>query len=623
MNTCWSVLSCHGSTLAARADGTIVNMLPVHMGWHDHRVHLYRPRPDSSIGLLFSQSLPSDVPLGLNPQPRIGGILPVRVTEADGAGRVSIYSPENGLFLTFAPPAGPDGGGIAFGAAKVQDWEVFTVRPEPFVSFAKCYPYVASLLADALTAEDLSAGLGEAIAKIEDPRVGRNFLNVMGMFLSDRQYDVLARMVIDDNGKRARALQRIYEDDIAAQYAIPEVLAFLTGVEDDKAKHLHATPGAHKIIGPEYDPLDGEELFSRYRTFPARLNVHLRERVVPRHRACVIACARNEGLYLLEWVAHHLAVGFDRIFVYSNDNTDGSDALLDALHRHGAITWVQSRMGEGVRAQAKAYAHALRVSADTLDYEWTLPIDLDEFFLPHLRFGTVGAFLDWHETRPVDAIGINWRMVGSNGQARWRDDLMFHRFPRGRVAIDQHMKTLFRTRKFIHSYPHDPIAPWGVPFEFRNASGEQHRYDASVSKGISLNPSDDAAEILHFFFKSNEELLWKSARNRGDDPRVEALTLQGLREWIINAFNHEDSHAAKDLNLGEYAQRLDAERDRLLSQPDIRAAWDTVMAIFNQQIGPLIERAKIHPVMTCMGDEGRQFMAPFGDADVGPPQPLP
>ena len=37
---------------------------------------------------------------------------------------------------------------------------------------------------------------------------------------------------------------------------------------------------------------------------------------------------RDEGLVILEWVAHYRALGFDTIVVYTNDNTDGSDDLL-------------------------------------------------------------------------------------------------------------------------------------------------------------------------------------------------------------------------------------------------------------------------------------------------------
>ena len=40
-----------------------------------------------------------------------------------------------------------------------------------------------------------------------------------------------------------------------------------------------------------------------------------------RHRMTHLAilCVRNEAAFLLEWLAHHRAVGFDHFLVFSND----------------------------------------------------------------------------------------------------------------------------------------------------------------------------------------------------------------------------------------------------------------------------------------------------------------
>ncbi|GMA79670.1 hypothetical protein GCM10025880_60870 [Methylorubrum aminovorans] len=45
----------------------------------------------------------------------------------------------------------------------------------------------------------------------------------------------------------------------------------------------------------------------------------------------LVAIARNEGTYLVEWLAHHLAIGFDRIVVYDNESQDDTRALFKAL----------------------------------------------------------------------------------------------------------------------------------------------------------------------------------------------------------------------------------------------------------------------------------------------------
>ena len=55
-----------------------------------------------------------------------------------------------------------------------------------------------------------------------------------------------------------------------------------------------------------------------------------------RSRKVIVACMRNEALFTVEWVAHHLAVGFDKIVIFTNDCDDGTDLLLSALQRGGA-----------------------------------------------------------------------------------------------------------------------------------------------------------------------------------------------------------------------------------------------------------------------------------------------
>ena len=52
-------------------------------------------------------------------------------------------------------------------------------------------------------------------------------------------------------------------------------------------------------------------------------------------RFLAILCVRNEAAFLMEWLAHHRAVGFTDFLVFSNDCQDGTDAMLDRLAEMG------------------------------------------------------------------------------------------------------------------------------------------------------------------------------------------------------------------------------------------------------------------------------------------------
>ena len=48
-------------------------------------------------------------------------------------------------------------------------------------------------------------------------------------------------------------------------------------------------------------------------------------------RATALRGVKNEGAFLVEWLAHHRACGFSDFLVYSNDCSDGTDLMLDRL----------------------------------------------------------------------------------------------------------------------------------------------------------------------------------------------------------------------------------------------------------------------------------------------------
>ena len=91
-----------------------------------------------------------------------------------------------------------------------------------------------------------------------------------------------------------------------------------------------------------------------------------------------ILTVRNEGAFLLEWLAHHRAIGFTDFLVFSNDCDDGTDAMLDRLASLGWLAHVPNPgphpKGPQWQALKAAEAHPLVTGAD-----WLMHIDVDEF----------------------------------------------------------------------------------------------------------------------------------------------------------------------------------------------------------------------------------------------------
>jgi hypothetical protein len=116
------------------------------------------------------------------------------------------------------------------------------------------------------------------------------------------------------------------------------------------------------------------------------LNRLAMDRIEPKRRAAVVGTMRDDGIYIMEFVAHYRALGFEHLFIYTNDNADSSLELLDLLARHGVITVLESEVTGQVPPEAKAFGYALHLLEELRDYEWALFVDSDELLVPAPRY---------------------------------------------------------------------------------------------------------------------------------------------------------------------------------------------------------------------------------------------
>ncbi len=164
-------------------------------------------------------------------------------------------------------------------------------------------------------------------------------------------------------------------------------------------------------------------------------------------RALAILTVRNEAAFLLEWLAHHKACGFTDFLVFSNDCTDGTDAMLDRLAEMGELTHVRNDgphdEGPQWAALKAADKHPLKKAAD-----WVLFLDVDEFVNIHVGDRTLPALLA--ALPQATAIPLTWRFFGNAGVIGFEDKPITRQFTRAapkvlhwpwRAAM---FKTLFR-----------------------------------------------------------------------------------------------------------------------------------------------------------------------------------
>lgn len=316
------------------------------------------------------------------------------------------------------------------------------------------------------------------------------------------------------------------------------------------------------------------------------LNYFIRQAIKPTKQFCVVATAKNEGVYLLEWISYYLSLGAEAIFIYSNDNADASTELLKILAKYKIIHFIENNLEVGTSAQEKAYSHALTVSSEILDFKWSLFVDIDEFLVFNNDiFNSFSDFLDWHDHQSVDAIGINWVMNSGEINGDWFTQPITQRLKRFNNKIDRHIKTIFKPHFFHSSQPHFPRSHNRIKPVFRSPNGSFHTYKTSplpsnTDTALADHPQGDHALILHFFNKTVSEYIWKFSRNRGDHFSFveEGMFGNGTLQFLERFMNSIDDK--NFINSEEYIKapfNYLTIADQLLSIPEVKNAHKLIV----------------------------------------------
>ncbi len=177
-------------------------------------------------------------------------------------------------------------------------------------------------------------------------------------------------------------------------------------------------------------------------TTPARIG--LKKHESPHGRVTAVSMMKDEAPYLIEWFAHHLAVGFTDILVYTNDCTDGTDDMLIRLEELGLGHHRRNVIPEGVKPQPSAIKHAQDEPVVQAS-DWVLVFDADEFLCINYGDGKIDSMIS--AAGEANGIVITWRIFGSGGVQDW-----------SRAPV---------TEQYLHAAPPLWNKGWGVKTLFK------------------------------------------------------------------------------------------------------------------------------------------------------------
>lgn len=278
-----------------------------------------------------------------------------------------------------------------------------------------------------------------------------------------------------------------------------------------------------------------------------------------------LSMARNEGPFLLEWVCWYRMLGFD-ITVMTNDCTDRSPALLDALQSHGWLRHIRHQPEPGQPPKQSGY-RVLQNDAEFLSSDWALVCDIDEFLVPN-EADTIQELLSEFPEQTA-GIAFPWRVFGNGGWEKYHYGQVHQQFRR--AAPPHHpsarwFKSMIRNpRRYARMDDHAPAEPftgWGASdLVWRDAAGDRLP-EFNMPENHPIRLTEDVckaplARLHHYMIRSLETFDYRrgtpcasAGNDRYTEDYLTRFNLNGQR--CLTAYRFEDRfkpilHAAKAL----------------------------------------------------------------------------
>jgi len=308
-------------------------------------------------------------------------------------------------------------------------------------------------------------------------------------------------------------------------------------------------------------------------------------------RTVIVTTMKNEGPFILDWIAYHRAIGIDGFLIYSNDCSDGTDTLLDLLQARGLVQHRDNPFrGTGLKPQHAAL-QAAEAEPLVQGAAWLICMDVDEYINVRTGDGTLAALFD--AMGGANMISMTWRLFGNADLHAFHDEPVIAQFTRCAPEMTRKphqawgFKTLFRPlglfRKLGVHRPKGLNPQLWDQIDWVNGSGrpiprEMYR---NAWRSTVDTVGYDLVQLNHYAVRSAESFLVK--RDRGRVNHVDRD--QGRAYWF--RMNH---NADEDRSILRMLPALQAERARLMADPEIAAAQAACVAAHRARIAELRAR---------------------------------
>ena len=302
----------------------------------------------------------------------------------------------------------------------------------------------------------------------------------------------------------------------------------------------------------------------------------------PHGSLVALSTMKDEGPGVVEWVAHHLAVGFTDVMVYTNDCSDGTDDILKRLQALDIGVHHRENLMKG---GLKPHPSMLKLAVEEeliCASDWLLVLDADEFLCINHPSHTLDGMVADLQALGAQAMVLTWRIFGSSGLRDWSRAPVTDQFTRAAPEFWNKgwgTKTLLKfDPKYLRLGMHRPIIKahhkeTGYPDSvlWLNGSGKplEDWFKFRGWRSIRRTVGYDWAQINHYALKSMDAYSFRKFRGNANLKKD---------KYNNDYWSLQDRNEVEDLRIAHHRDRRAAIMAALLADPEVRRLHDAAHA---------------------------------------------
>lgn len=258
--------------------------------------------------------------------------------------------------------------------------------------------------------------------------------------------------------------------------------------------------------------------------------------------AVIICIAKYESNYIVEFVRYHLGIGFDKIYLYDNEDKETYKAMLTEFGDKVVVTHLPGKNYTRL-PQYEAIQQFTWNYINNPDITHVAHIDIDEYIVLK-KHSNIKEFIkeyiyDGENNIMCGAIGINWRFFGDSDNKTDINEPLTIRFTKRQEHGHEAVKTIYNKMFYCgNNNPHNIII-------------NNSYYPEKATNGIIINgPGNQnmdfsVIQLNHYKSKTWEE--YKYIRSRGRADRYDNPNFDEGEAKLLEEFNSFNLNETEDL----------------------------------------------------------------------------